>query len=145
MGESVLRFLKCVCVLFRCGSRTCSVHASHAPLFPRAPVFSPSFLPPAPTISSSHSRINCEPEVTAAGEEVSGEESNEEDGDEGDEVDEGDEGDEVDEGSDGKDIWFGPPRGRQQAKSGSTHEEPLAKGTILFYVSIFYLLIIIYS
>ena len=32
----------CVCVLFRCGSRACSVHASHAPLFPRAPVFSPA-------------------------------------------------------------------------------------------------------
>jgi len=30
----------CVCVLFRCGSCTCSVHASHAPPFPRAPVFS---------------------------------------------------------------------------------------------------------
>jgi len=27
-------------VLFRCGSRTCSVHASHASPFPRAPVFS---------------------------------------------------------------------------------------------------------
>ncbi|EDR02990.1 uncharacterized protein LACBIDRAFT_307791 [Laccaria bicolor S238N-H82] len=76
----------------------------------------PSFLPPAPTLSSSRSHINCEPEVTAGHEEVSGEES-----------DEGDEVDEVDEGSDGKDIRFGPPRGRHQAKSGSGHEEPLAK------------------
>ena len=64
-------------------------------------LFTPSFLPPAPTISSSHSHINHEPEVTAADEEVSGEESNEEDEGEGDE---GDEVDEVDEGSDGKDI-----------------------------------------
>ena len=33
---------------------------------------------------------------------------------------------------------FGPPTGHQQAKSGSSHEEPLAKGIILFYVSIFH-------
>jgi len=33
----------CVCVLFRCGSRTCSVHALHASPFPRAPVFSMGF------------------------------------------------------------------------------------------------------
>jgi len=30
-----------VCVLFRCGSRTCSVHVLHAPPFLRALVFSP--------------------------------------------------------------------------------------------------------
>jgi len=30
----------CVCVLFRCGSCTCSVHVLHASPFPRAPVFS---------------------------------------------------------------------------------------------------------
>ena len=33
---------------------------------------------------------------------------------------------------------FGPPRSHQHAKSGSSHEEPLAKGVILFYVSIFH-------
>jgi len=30
----------CVCVLFRCGSCTCSVHTSHASPFLHAPVFS---------------------------------------------------------------------------------------------------------
>jgi len=46
----------CVCVLFRCGSRTCSVHVSHAPPFPHAPVFSlddpfdPSRIPTYPPV-----------------------------------------------------------------------------------------------
>ena len=39
-GWKCVKVLKCVCVLFRCGSRTCSVHASHTSPFPRAPVFS---------------------------------------------------------------------------------------------------------
>jgi len=33
-------FKVCVCVLFRCGSHTCSVHTSHASPFLHAPVFS---------------------------------------------------------------------------------------------------------
>ena len=43
-----------------------------------------SFLPPAPTVSSSRSRINREPAVTATAEETNGEESTGEDGDDGD-------------------------------------------------------------
>jgi hypothetical protein len=46
---------------------------------------STSFLPPAPTVSSSRSRINREPAVTAVGEETNGEESNGENSDDGDE------------------------------------------------------------
>jgi len=32
-GWRCVKVLKCVCVLFRCGSRTCSVHTSHASPF----------------------------------------------------------------------------------------------------------------
>ncbi|EDR02917.1 uncharacterized protein LACBIDRAFT_331912 [Laccaria bicolor S238N-H82] len=78
-----------------------------------------SFLPPAPTVSSSRSRINREPAVTAAHEETSDEKSDEEDGDEGSDGDERGEEQEV--------IRFGPPRGHRQAKSGSNHHEPLAE------------------
>ena len=69
-------------------------------------LFTPSFLPPAPTISSSCSCINCEPEVTAVGEEVSGEESNEENGDEGDEVDNGSDGLWPTKKSSAGQVWF---------------------------------------
>ena len=40
VGDSVLRFKVCVCVLFRCGSHTCSVCASHLSLLLHALVFS---------------------------------------------------------------------------------------------------------
>ena len=39
-GWKCVKILKCVCVLFRCGSHTCSVHTSHTSPFPRALVFS---------------------------------------------------------------------------------------------------------
>ena len=81
-----------------------------------------SFLPPAPTVSSSRSRINSEPAVC---EEMSDEESDEEEDDEGSDNDgNGDDGDEEE-----KNIKYS----RRQAKSDSNRREPSAEGNNLFY------------
>jgi hypothetical protein len=99
---------------------------------------SSSFLPPAPTISSSRARINREPAVTAADEDTGDEQGDEDDGDEGSDGDEGGDGDEGSDGDDRgqekKEIRFGPPRGRRQARSGSNRAEPLAEGNFYFII-----------
>ncbi|EDR04486.1 uncharacterized protein LACBIDRAFT_330655 [Laccaria bicolor S238N-H82] len=102
---------------------------------------STSFLPPGPTVSSSHPCINCKPAVTATGEET-GEESNGEDGEEsngeGSDVGEAKDVDKltshdqlveaIDLSAKEKEVVrFGPPRGRHQTKSSSNHPEPITE------------------
>jgi len=85
-----------------------------------------SFLPPAPTVSSSRSRINSEPAVR---EETSDEESDDEEDDEGSDDDgDGDDGDEEEKNN---------QYSRLQAKSDSNRREPSAEGNILFYYHCF--------
>lgn len=79
-----------------------------------------SFLPPAPTVSSSHACINCEPVITATHKDMSEEEEEESDEDEtGDD----------DSDSEEKDVpalQFGPPKGHQ------VKSDCLVEGNILF-------------
>jgi len=82
-----------------------------------------SFLPPAPTVSSSRARINREPMIIATREDSSEEEENDKD-----ETGDGDGDDNSDEEEEEvvPALRFGPPKGRQ------VKSDCLVEGNILF-------------
>lgn len=100
-----------------------------------------SFLPTAPTVSSSHGRVNREPAITATCKDVSDEESDEEEAGDGDDDEGGGDhsGDDREQDSD-KDrkaspsppsLRFGPPKGQHHVKSVTSCNHSV-NGNILF-------------
>ena len=87
-----------------------------------------SFLPPAPTVSSSRARINREPMITATREGIS-----DEDEDDEDETGGGDGGDDIDEEEEEEIIpalQFGPWKGHQVTSCSHDHS---VQGNIFYF------------
>src|SRR6266540_4207169 len=101
-----------------------------------------SFLPPAPTLSGSHTRVNCEPEITTARVETS------ELDDEVEKVldDEGLEEKALDEELDDEvvpPLSFGPPKGRTRSVASQSKEN--INSNFFLYSTLSHLIIILVS